>query len=88
MSQRKETFYIRRDENHTRIRVAENDYKIMRACDSRNERTITAELHYLIGDGSHCRTDNHLEKIKKLEEQLDQVIAIAQQYKKRYGPLS
>jgi len=31
--------------------------------------------------------DNHLEKIKKLVYQLDQVIALAQQYKKKYGPL-
>jgi hypothetical protein len=87
MSQRKETFYIRRDENHTRIRVAEDDYKIIKAYASRHERTITAELHYLIMDGARCRLE-HEDKIKKLEYQLDQVIALTQEYKKRYGPLS
>jgi hypothetical protein len=48
MSQRKETFYITRNENHTRIRVAEDDYKIIKAYAASHERTITAELHYLI----------------------------------------
>jgi hypothetical protein len=86
MSQRKETFYIRRDENHTRIRVAEDDYKIIKTYATRNERTITAELHYLIAEGARCRLE-HMEKIKKLESQLDQVITLAQEYNKRYGPL-
>ena len=88
MSERKETFYITRDENQTRIRVTENDYKIIKAYASHNERTLTAELHYLISEASHCRLDNHLEKIRKLEGQLDQVIDLAQRYKKRYGPLN
>ena len=87
MSQRKEIFYITRNENHTRIRVAEEDYKIIRAYAAANERTITAELHYLIVEASRCRLDNHLENIHKLENQLDQLIDLAQQYKKRYGPL-
>ena len=87
MSIRKEAFYIARNENQTRIRVTENDYDIIKAYASSNERTLTAELHYLILEGSHCRMDNHEEKIKKLETQLDQVIALAQQYKKKYGPL-
>jgi hypothetical protein len=87
MSQRKETFYITRNENHTRLRVAENDYNIIKAFATRNERTLTAELHYLIAEASRCRLDSHAEKIKKLEAQLDQVIAIAQQYKKQFGPL-
>jgi hypothetical protein len=88
MSQRKETFYITRDENHTRIRVAENDYKVIRAYAARNERTITAELHYLISEASQCRMEEHREHIEKLEAQLEQVIAIAQQYKKKFGPLN
>ena len=88
MSERKDTFYITRDENQTRIRVTENDYKIVRAFAARHERSISAELHYLIAEASKCRLDNHLEKIKKLEDQLDQVISLAQEYKKRYGPLN
>jgi hypothetical protein len=88
MSQRKETFYITRNENHTRIRVAEDDYKVIKAYASKNEHTLTAELHHLIAEGSQCRTGKHLEYIKKLEAQLDQVIDLAQQYKKRYGPLN
>ncbi len=87
MSERKETFYITRKENHTRIRVAENDYRIIKAYAASHERTLTAELHYLILDASRCRTDNHVAKIKKLEGQLDQVIALARQYKEKYGPL-
>ncbi len=75
MSQRKETFYIARDEKHTRIRVTQDDYDIIRAYASRNERTLTAELHYLIAEASHCRLENHLEKIQKLEMQLDQRLA-------------
>jgi hypothetical protein len=88
MSERKETFYITRNENHTRIRVAEDDYKIIKAFASRNERTLTAELHYLISAGSHCRLDHHQEKIKKLEGQLDQLIDLAKRYKQKYGLLS
>ena len=88
MSQRKETFYITREEKHTRIRVAENDYDIVRAYASSNDRTLTAELHYLISEASHCRLDDHLKKIKKLEEQLDKVIRIAQEYKQKFGPLN
>ena len=87
MSQRKETFYIARDEKHSRIRLTTNDCDIVRAYAARNDRSLTAELHYLILDASHCRIDDHLRSIKKLEEQLDQVIAVTQQYKKRYGPL-
>jgi hypothetical protein len=87
MSERKETFYITRNENHTRIRVDEDDYKIIKAYAARNDRTLTAELHYLIAEGSQCRLDNHLEQIKKLGSQLDQVIALAQQYKQKYGLL-
>jgi hypothetical protein len=87
MSERKETFYITRNENHTRLRVAESDYKIIKAYATHNERTLTAELHYIIIEASQCRLNNHLEKIKKLKSQLDQVIALAQAYKKRYGPL-
>jgi hypothetical protein len=86
MSQRKETFYITRDEKHTRIRVTEPDYNIIKAYASRNERTITAELHYLIVEASRCRLE-HQKKIKKLEDQLDRVIAVAQGYKRKYGPL-
>jgi hypothetical protein len=88
MSQRKETYYITREEKHTRIRVAENDYNIVRAYASSNDRTLTAELHYLIFEASHCRLDDHLKKIKKLEGQLDQVIKIAQEYKQKFGPLN
>ena len=87
MSQRKETFYISRKENQTRIRLTENDYRIVKAYATHNERTLTAELHYLIAEGSHCRLDNHQEHIKKLEAQLDQVIALARQYKNKYGPI-
>jgi IMP dehydrogenase/GMP reductase len=88
MSERKETFYITRDENQTRIRVTESDYKVIKAYAAHNERTLTAELHYLISEASHCRLDNHSEKIQKLEDQLDQVIGLAQQYKKKYGHLT
>jgi len=88
MSERKETFYITRNENYTRIRVAENDYKIIRAYAAANERTITAELHYLIAEAARCRLDNHLEKIRKVEGQLDQVINLARQYRKKYGPIN
>lgn len=70
MGERKETFYITRNENQTRIRVTENDYKIIRAYAARHERTIGAELHYLIAEASKCRLDSHLEKILKLESQL------------------
>jgi len=88
MSQLKETYYITREEKHTRIRVAENDYNIVRAYASGNDRTLTAELHYLIFEASHCRLDDHLKKIKKLEGQLDQVIRITQEYKQKFGPLN
>ena len=86
MSHRKETFYIGRGEKNSRIRVTENDSVIVKAYAVHNGRSLTAELHYIISEASHCRMDNHLEKINKLEAQLDQVIAIAQQYKKKYGP--
>jgi hypothetical protein len=51
MSQRKETFYITRDEKQTRIRVTDDDYNIVKAYAARNDRTLTAELHYLISEG-------------------------------------
>jgi uncharacterized protein (DUF1778 family) len=86
MSERKETFYITRNENHTRLRVAEDDYKIIKAYAAHNERTLTAEMHYLIVEAAKCRLE-HQDKIKKLENQLDQVIALAQAYKKKYGAL-
>jgi hypothetical protein len=86
MSERKETFYITRNENHTRLRVAEEDYKIIKAYATHNERTLTAELHHLIIEAAQCRLE-HQDKIKKLENQMDQVIDLAQEYKKRYGPL-
>jgi hypothetical protein len=66
--------------------VAEDDHEILKAYAAHNQRTIAAELHHLIIDGSRCRLDTHKEKIKKLEAQLDQVIALAREYKKRYGP--
>jgi uncharacterized protein (DUF1778 family) len=87
MSERKETFYITRNENHTRLRVAEEDYKIIKAYATHNQRTLTAELHYLVVEAAKCRLE-HQEKFKILESQLDQVIALAQAYKKRYGPLA
>ena len=50
--------------------------------------SLELNLHYLIVEASHCRPDDHSGLIKKLEEQLDQVVALAQQYKQRYGPLN
>ena len=88
MSERKETFYITRDENQTRIRVTENDYKIIKAYAAHNERSISTELHYLISEASHCRTDKHLEMVMKLEDQVAQLIDLAQKYKKKYGLIS
>jgi hypothetical protein len=87
MSQRKDMFYITREEKQTRIRVTKDDYDVIKAYAASHDRTLTAELHYLVFEASHCRLDDHPAQIKKLEGQLDQVIALAHEYKKKYGPL-
>jgi hypothetical protein len=88
MGQRKEIFYIAREEPHTRVRVTQTDHAAITAFAAYSGRSVTAELHYVIEEAAKCRLEKHSEQIEKLEYQLDRLIALAQEYKKRYGPLN
>ncbi len=87
MGKRKEIFCIARDEPQARIRVTDSDFNVIKAFAAYHGRSVTAELHYIIAEVSEYRVGKHIEQISKLEDQLDRVIALAQKYKEKYGPL-
>jgi len=78
-------YHLRRKEYGRKLHVSAKDDLILHLWAEKDNTTLIAQTHFAITAYSVCRNDNHVQRIKELEEKVHLLALLVRKYQIRCG---